>query len=383
MEKIKSKNIAILIGVYEGHFTASVEIVKELVELGHNVTCFVLEKFSERLKKTGAKLKIFSIDKSDLYKSSNSVLYLTITRSIDAILTEAVKNPQKYDYLVVDSLLDGNEMNKIFKAKVVISIYTAMIAYLPPEMIKQYNQEISQLMIPVNKKFNLNMRDYVIMHSVGDAKYKLMLTSKEFHLSGDSLDKSFYFIGPSTIEERPIDESFSFKKDLKKKLIYISLGTLFNNNLDFYKICIEAFGNSEEFQVIMSVGKVIDLKKFENVPKNFHIFNFLPQHQVLKITDIFISHGGLNSLNERLILNEKPIIIIPQEGDQYMNAIAINGFEAGISIFKDNLTSKNLKDAVNSIIINEKKYCKGVQKILQSFKEARKERKNIFKKLFV
>lgn len=66
-----------------------------------------------------------------------------------------------------------------------------------------------------------------------------------------------------------------------------------------------------------------------------------------------------------------------------MNAIAINGFEAGISIFKDNLTSKNLKDAVNSIIINEEKFCKGVQKILQSFKEARKERKNVFKKLFV
>ena len=383
MENIKSKNIAILIGVYEGHFTASVEIVKELVELGHNVTCFVLDNFSQRLKNTGAKLKIYSIDKSDLYKSQNSVICLTITRSIDAILTEASKNPEKYDYLVVDSLLDGNEMNKIFKASIVISIYTGMTAYLPPEIIKQYNQEISQLMIPVNKKFNLNMRDYIIMHSVGDTKYKLMLTSKEFHLSGDLLDKSFYFIGPSTIEKRPIDESFSFKKDSKKKLIFISLGTLFNNNLDFFKICIEAFGDSDEFQVIMSVGKVIDLKKFENAPKNFHIYNFLPQHQVLELTDIFISHGGLNSVNERLILNEKPIIVVPQEGDQYMNAKAIVDFGAGISLFKDTLNAKILKDAVNSIIKDEEKYKKGVQKILQSFKEARKERENVLKKLFV
>ena len=298
-------------------------------------------------------------------------------------MTEALKNPEKYDYLVVDSLLDGNEMNKIFKASVVISIYTAMYANLPPEIINQYNQEISQLMIPVNKKFNLNMRDYVIMHSVGDEKYKLMLTSKEFHLSGDLLDKSFYFIGPSTIEKRAIDESFSFKKDLKKKLIFISLGTLFNTNLDFYKICIEAFGDSDEFQVIMSVGKVIDLKKFENVPKNFYIYNYVPQHQVLELTDIFISHGGLNSINERLILNEKPIIIIPQEGDQYMNAKAISDFGAGISIFKNTLNAKVLKNAVNSIINDEEKYKKGVQNILQSFKEARKERENVLKKLFV
>ena len=258
-----------------------------------------------------------------------------------------------------------------------------MYANLPPEILNQCNQEISQLMIPVNKKFNLNMRDYVIMHSVGDAKYKLMLTSKEFHLSGDLLDKSFYFIGPSTIEKRAIDESFSFKKDLKKKLIFISLGTLFNTNLDFYKICIEAFGDSDEFQVIMSVGKVIDLKKFENVPKNFYIYNYVPQHQVLELTDIFISHGGLNSINERLILNEKPIIIIPQEGDQYMNAKAISDFGAGISIFKNTLNAKVLKNAVNSIINDEEKYKKGVQNILQSFKEARKERENVLKKLFV
>ena len=133
----------------------------------------------------------------------------------------------------------------------------------------------------------------------------------------------------------------------------------------------------------MSVGKVIDLKKFENVPKNFYIYNFVPQHQVLELTDIFISHGGLNSINERLILNEKPIIIIPQEGDQYMNAKAISDFGAGISIFKNTLNAKVLKNAVNSIINDEEKYKKGVQKILQSFKEARKERENVLKKLFV
>lgn len=307
----------------------------------------------------------------------------TMTRSLDAILIVALKNPEKYDYLVVDSLLDGNEINKIIKAPVVVAIYTGMTAPLPPEILKAYNHEISKQMIPVNKKFNLNMRDYVIMRSSGDIQYKLMLTSKEFHLSGDKLDKSFYFIGPSSIEKRPKDESFSFQKDVNKKLIYISLGTLFNSNLNFFKDCIDAFGNSEEYQVIMSVGKVIDLKKFENVPKNFYIYNYVPQHQVLEIADVFISHGGLNSVNERLILNEKPIIIIPQAGDQFSNAKAISDFEAGISMFKDTINKKKLIDAVNSIIANEEKYKKGVQKILQSFKEARKERENVLKKLFV
>ena len=168
MKNTKGKNIAFIIGVFEGHFTSTVEIVKELVDLGHNVACFVFDKYTERIKKTGAKLKIYTFDQSDIYTSESNAMCQTMTRSLDAILTEALKNPEKYDYLVVDSLLDGNEINKIIKAPVVVAIYTGMTAPLPPEILKAYNHEISKQMIPVNKKFNLNMRDYVIMHSSGD-----------------------------------------------------------------------------------------------------------------------------------------------------------------------------------------------------------------------
>ena len=52
-------------------------------------------------------------------------------------------------------------------------------------------------------------------------------------------------------------------------------------------------------------------------------------------------------------------------------------------MFKDTINKKKLIDAINSIIANEEKYKKGVQKILQSFKEARKERENVLKKIFV
>ena len=73
-----------------------------------------------------------------------------------------------------------------------------------------------------------------------------MLTLKLFHIESDVLDDTFYFIGPS-IEERPIDNNFDFKKDKNKKLIYISLGTVFNNNIEFYKKCIVTF---EKFKTI-------------------------------------------------------------------------------------------------------------------------------------
>ena len=92
-----------------------------------------------------------------------------------------------------------------------------------------------------------------------------------------------------------MEKNFDFKKDENKKLIYISLGTIFNYNVEYYKNTIGAFGNSENYQVIMSVGKFIDIKSLGDIPNNFFIYNYVPQLQISKQTNVFITHGGINS----------------------------------------------------------------------------------------
>ena len=44
MSEIKPKKIAVLNGILHGHFTGSVEVVRELAALGHDVTCFVTDE---------------------------------------------------------------------------------------------------------------------------------------------------------------------------------------------------------------------------------------------------------------------------------------------------------------------------------------------------
>ena len=48
-------------GVFEGHVTGIIEVIKDLKSLGHNVTCYALDKYEERLKLTGARLITYSI----------------------------------------------------------------------------------------------------------------------------------------------------------------------------------------------------------------------------------------------------------------------------------------------------------------------------------
>ena len=214
-----------------------------------------------------------------------------------------------------------------------------------------------------------------------NAKYKFILTSKYFQPEINMLDDSYYFLGPS-YEERPIDTSFTFKKDENKKLIYISFGTIFGE-IDLFKKCIETFRNSKEFQIIMSIGINNNIKDLGDIPDNFHIYNHVPQLQVLKETDIFIAHGGLNSINEGIIIKNLPFIIIPLKFDQFGNAKQLEKLGAAIVLKKEELTEEVLKNAVNKILENEESYKTEVKKIAESYKEARAERKKIYEKIFV
>jgi MGT family glycosyltransferase len=383
MSTKNGKNILVLMGLFDGHIPGMIEIVKDLTSLGHNVTCYVLDKFKDRVKDTGAKLKVFTIP--PIHRSPHSpkraINCLIAGFSYDAIITDALKSEDKYDYLLIDSFFDGSELNKIFKIPTIISVYIFPLGEETP-YVKKFEQKRLEPIIPVNKKFNLNIRDFIRVHYIADAKYKLMLTSKLFHPVSKAINDSFYFIGPS-IEERPIDNNFNYKKDENKKLVYISLGTIFNDNFGIFKQFVEAFRNWKDFQVVISIGKHFDVKDLGDLPENILAFNFVPQLQILKIADIFITHGGINSINEAILLNNLPVIVIPQEIDRFDNAKQIEKLEAGINIDNNNLSSEIIRNAVIKFLENEKKYKIGVEKICKSFKEAREERKEIYKKLFI
>ena len=384
MSSNKQKNILFIPGVLHGHFTGDVEIIKLLVSLGYNVTCWVLDTFAERLKDTGAKIEVYSIDRSDFDKLPPGFPKLAnnakiISRSYDAIFTMFLRDKPKYDYLLHDMFFNCSEINKIFKFPIsnIITIYPSFCLTDAKEILLADKR--AEEMKPLNKKYNLSLGDYVSYIYHPPSNNKLILTSRLFHIRGNEVDKSFHFIGPS-IEERKIDNKFNFKKDPNKKLIYISLGTLINQNNQFYLLCIEGFKNSEKYQVLMSVGNDTDMKIFKELPSNFSVFNYVVQTEVLKQTDIFITHGGLNSVQEGL-LNRVFLIVIPIVNDSFENAKMVEELEAGISLNFKNLNVDTLRNAVNTIENNREKYQKGIEKIFNSFQEARNQRKEILEKL--
>lgn len=144
-------------------------------------------------------------------------------------------------------------------------------------------------------------------------------------------------------------------------MIYISLGIVSNENNQFYLLCIESFKDSESYQVLMSVGNATDMKIFQDIPSNFSIFNYMVQTEVLKKADIFITFGGLNSIQEG-ILNLVFLIVIHEAYDAFDNAKMVEEFEADIYLNYKNLNVDALRNAVNTIESNKEKYQKGIEK---------------------
>jgi MGT family glycosyltransferase len=172
-------------------------------------------------------------------------------------------------------------------------------------------------------------------------------------------------VGPSIAER---DETLDFSLDFGEgPLVYISLGTILNINVTFYQYCFEAFGGTEK-QIVLSAGADTDLHSIGAVPKNFVVRNHVPQLEILKRADVFVTHGGMNSVSEGLWYGV-PLVVIPQGSDQYLVARRVETLKAGVALDKRKITPEALRQAVDSVALDEG-ILANIETIQDSFREA-------------
>lgn len=143
------------------------------------------------------------------------------------------------------------------------------------------------------------------------------------------------------------------------------MGTVNNDMLPFYKTCISAFKNTE-YQVIMSVGNIVDIEKLEPLAENISVYSHVDQIAVLEKADLFISHCGMNSVSESLYF-EVPLIMLPQTSEQKGVARRVTQLGAGIELDKVDVPA--IVTAVDKIL-NNPTYKQNARKISTGFKNS-------------
>ena len=201
MEDKKHKNILVVNGVLDGHFTGSVEIVKDLVSLGYYVTCYVLDEFADRIKDVEAKIVVYTVDRSKFRIHRNApsfaITAFVFSAAIDEVMALILKEKNNYDYYIFDSFFEIEEMNKVLQIPInkLVKIYTSFI--FTDEDPTDLSTRRINILKPTSMKYKINLHDFLVIHYSPNKFPKLILTSKFFHLRSENTDETCFFIGPS------------------------------------------------------------------------------------------------------------------------------------------------------------------------------------------
>jgi MGT family glycosyltransferase len=154
----------------------------------------------------------------------------------------------------------------------------------------------------------------------------IVYTSPELQPGGDVLAAELDFVGPSMPEQAPIDPGLE-AEIAGRPLIYVSLGTVFNERPRFFRDCLESFAGREEV-VLLSIGDRFDPGALGEPPANAIVRRSVPQLAVLERARLFVTHAGMNSASEALWFGV-PTLLHPQTADQPVVAARLAQLGAG------------------------------------------------------
>lgn len=362
-----------------GHTNPTLGVVDELVKRGHEVVYYSYNQFREKIEALGAEFiacddydieqKLTPEDATKIGKDMafSTQILVDTTLGLDDMVCEHMQRLQP-DCIVADSMAVWGKAVALKLGIPFVSSTTtfAFNQYSARIMKKGFGELFGMLfsMPKVNKNIKrLQDKGYPVKSILDiiqndNETNTIVYTSPQFQPCSETFSDKYSFVGPSV---RPVTEDIVKTKD---KLIYISLGTVINNSLDFYKKCISAFANTD-YQVIMSVGNLIDIKELGDIPDNFIVKSFVDQIAVLNKADVFLSHCGMNSVNESLYY-QVPLVMYPQTSEQSGVATRVEQLEAGIRLKK--LSAESIREAVERVM-NTASYRENAIVISNGFKE--------------
>jgi zeaxanthin glucosyltransferase len=176
-------------------------------------------------------------------------------------------------------------------------------------------------------------------------------TPKEFDLPIPHLSPQFHYAGPLHDNEGREPVPFPWEKLNGKPLIYASLGTLLNGLTSVHRTILEAVREFPEIQVVLCVGRNLDLSDLGPIPPNAIVVRVAPQIELLKRASLCITHAGLNTALESLA-EGVPMVAIPIGFDQPGVACRIAYHGVGEFVELGNLTARCLVELIAKVSSN-------------------------------
>lgn len=340
----KKRHILMVNLPYAGHTNPSLGLVRCLVAAGHEVDYIQAEAFREQVEASGARFVPYDKPPHSFVPALNEIqnwgaAYRTVRR-IGA----------NYDCLIYELLFFPG---KALAAELGIPCYRLISTFaLNRHLLRMLGQTggpyltalfrserlctaLSRLFLP---KFSLREKNLAEALVREAPPHNFIYTLRDFQPEEACFPESnYHFVGPA-VDDRA-EEPFSFEKS-GNPLVYISFGTLMHADKCFWKKLIAAFAG-KRVEVVCSVGSEKLVRALGDLPSNVRVFAKVPQLTLLCRAALFVTHGGMNSVNEALYYGV-PMIVLPFGLDQPLVGRELERRKLGRVIAPRELTAARL-----------------------------------------
>ncbi|MED3901482.1 macrolide family glycosyltransferase [Priestia megaterium] len=365
----------------EGHVNPTLGMVKAFSDRGDTVQYITAERFKERLENAGAivhthrdLLSGVSI-KPETAQGINAFLNIHIQTSLDTLkLVHTLSKKIDFDFVFYDKFGAGELVRDYLRIPGIVSSASflmpkerlAMMPLHPDSDVPFKPDEKAQYGLSLLKnQFGVEPKN-LLQFMNNEGELTVVYTSRFFQPLHERFDESCLFIGPS-FPKRHTSHDFPLEKLKDEKVLYVSMGTVLDDVEGFFNLCIDAFSDFDG-KVVIAAGDRADFKKIRKAPEHFIISPYVPQLDVLKEADVFITHGGMNSVNEAIHFNV-PLVVLPHGKDQPLVAQRLVELNAGYRLAKETVNASLLRSAVDEVI-HDDRYKKGIKEINVSFEQA-------------
>ena len=369
-----------------GHVNPTLPVVSQLVQNGHDVIYFNDEEFRVNISRAGAEFCPYpsEVDTSPdrLARAVNGhMIDITLHLfEVSMTLTQYMLDEIQREHpaaLIFDSLaLWGLQAARLTGIPAVSSITIFVTKGIDlPLKFADYLHFLSGAIVRLPRFINQRRtlvkrygRNSLPANGLfpGTGSMNIVFTSRDLQPDTTFVDDSFHFVGPS-LGPRPDDTPLELPA--KSPLVYISLGTIHALHRGFLQKCFDAFADSDGCFVV-SAGRTAETL---NPPPNFVVKSHVPQLDILRQADLFITHAGMNGVQEGLYYGV-PMVFVPQQMEQLINARIAEAQRVGIIIgdtppYGEKFSVEELRDVVDKVLANAD-YRIAAQRISRSLRAA-------------
>jgi MGT family glycosyltransferase len=361
----------------QGHVNPTLPVIHELASRGEQVVYFGTQRFFRAIRAAGADFhpytwRIRMPDHGPGPFAQVSTTLETLLEFCEAVLDDHLDEVRKSrpTHIMFDSFAPwGGMLARLLDLPTIASVPSILINR---EIDARYGAgperppEDPRLTAQWFAAFRTECHDRLLGYHLPEplTPPQLLQTYGDLNLAESFDQRCFQFVGPCC-SFRPDAPPFPFERLDDRPLVLVSLGTVYGRQTEFLRKCMVELANGP-WQVVAATGEECSLR--DSIPANFIVRSRVPQIDILRRTAAFVTHGGMNSVQEALYFGV-PMAIAPQAADQFW--IAARAAELGAAVVLDSTRVKpGAIRASVSAVLSGTRYAAAAARVAQSLHAA-------------